>query len=136
MPRGDMAAAITDLGGMRGSTMPAAGEMPGMPGAAGDGLATSEMPPGRMTAATGGPAGTASDGLATSDMPSGAMVAASGGDMRSGMPSGGMTIGTSGDALSGGMPSGHMSTPEGVVGAIELPGEWRLILSPVAGKTR
>ena len=136
MPRGAMTDASTDLGVMRGNTMSAPGEMPGMAGAAGDGLATSEMPPGAMTAGTGGAAATASDGLATSDMPAGAMVAASGGGMSSGMPSGGMTMGTSSGAQSSEMPGGAMSAAEGVVGAIELPGEWRLILSPVSGQTR
>jgi hypothetical protein len=82
--------------------------------------------------------GEASDG----EMPSGEMTGSEAGAMDEtsggGMPRGEMTgsgVGAMGEVSGGEMPSGEMTEVESVgssLGAIELPGLWRLTISPVS----
>jgi hypothetical protein len=83
------------------------------------GMVTTDMPRGEMR---GGPLG---------EMPAAGMTGA-------GMPGAGMTSAAMGAGVDSGMPPGQMGGGEAVpsVGAIEMPGEWRLILVPVPAGTK
>lgn len=122
---------------------PAPVEGGGMPSADDDGLTVSEMPAGQMT---GGPAtgsqmaggdtgGAAMVGMTPGEMPRGEMRGSLSGEM----PSAGMTVAgmaaAMGAGADSGMPAGQMAGGDVVpnVGAIDLPGEWRLVLVPASG---
>jgi hypothetical protein len=113
MPRRPTGAVVT-TGVMPGADMPR-GEMTEAAGAIGEVL-TGEMPSGQMTETKAGPMGEVSAG----EMPRGEMRASKGG--------------ARGEVLGGEMPRSEMTEAEieKGIGAIELPGLWRMTISPVS----
>jgi hypothetical protein len=137
-PEIESGAASNAGGADHGSTMPeAAAEGGAMPSGSDDGLAISDMPGGQMASGQTTGAGEVGGmvGMMTTDMPRGEMRRSPVGEMPSaGMTAPGMAAGTTDTAADSGMPAGQMAGGEAVanVGAIQLPGEWRLILVPAS----
>lgn len=94
-----------------------------------------EMPRGEMTIASGDAAG-----MRSAEMPGGSMASGmTGGFGMSEMASGDMNAGMGetpgmGEMPAGGVSSGGMDSGGAAVGAIDLPGLWRITLTPVSGK--